>query len=109
MKNKEASIWDWAEANVNWMPSRVNQANYIRRRINIFFKLVATSSDEAAGYRQMDGTCTAMADNIVDRHMESGKDDKDLGRWMYICITGKDDRKLYVITGYRPCTQSNPG
>eukprot|EP00957_Ditylum_brightwellii_P017157 1293771-Ditylum_brightwellii.AAC.1 len=50
-----------------------------------------------------------MADNIVGRHMESGKDDISLGRWMYICIAGKDDRKLYVITGYRPCIQSNPG
>eukprot|EP00957_Ditylum_brightwellii_P069648 5289503-Ditylum_brightwellii.AAC.1 len=50
-----------------------------------------------------------MPDNIVGRHMESSKDDTGLGRCTYICISGKDDRKLYVITGYRPCTQSNPG
>eukprot|EP00957_Ditylum_brightwellii_P029688 2243908-Ditylum_brightwellii.AAC.1 len=57
----------------------------------------------------MGGTCTPMTDNLVSRHMESGKDDSGLGRWMYICIAGKDDRKLYVVTGYRLCIQSNPG
>eukprot|EP00957_Ditylum_brightwellii_P115770 8830876-Ditylum_brightwellii.AAC.1 len=41
--------------------------------------------------------------------MESGKDDSGLYRWTYICRTGKDDRKFYVITGCRPCIQSNPG
>eukprot|EP00957_Ditylum_brightwellii_P093494 7120166-Ditylum_brightwellii.AAC.1 len=50
-----------------------------------------------------------MTDNIVGRHMESGKDNSSVSRWAYICIAGKDDRKLYVITGYRPCIQSNPG
>eukprot|EP00957_Ditylum_brightwellii_P047443 3603867-Ditylum_brightwellii.AAC.1 len=50
-----------------------------------------------------------MTDNIVGRHKESGKDDSSLGRWTYICIAGKGDRKFYVITGYRPCIQSNPG
>eukprot|EP00957_Ditylum_brightwellii_P048270 3663342-Ditylum_brightwellii.AAC.1 len=49
-----------------------------------------------------------MADNIVGRHMESSKDDTSLFRWAYICIAGKDDRKLHVITGHRLCTQSNP-
>eukprot|EP00957_Ditylum_brightwellii_P044152 3350069-Ditylum_brightwellii.AAC.1 len=57
----------------------------------------------------MGGTCTSMMDNIVGRHMESGKDDNSLGRWKYICIARKDDRKLYIIAGYRPCTQSNLG
>eukprot|EP00957_Ditylum_brightwellii_P117948 8996383-Ditylum_brightwellii.AAC.1 len=109
MKDKEASIWGWTETNVNWTPSQVNQANYIGRKIHKKTKLVTTLSNEAAGYKQMSGTCTAMTDNIVSRHMKSSKDDTGLGRWMYICIVGKDNRKLYVITGYRPCTQSNPG
>eukprot|EP00957_Ditylum_brightwellii_P083215 6326844-Ditylum_brightwellii.AAC.1 len=80
MKNKEASIWSWAEINANWTPLQVNQVNYTGRKIHIFFKLVATSSNEAAGYRQMGNTFTAMTDNIVGRHMENSKDDTGLGR-----------------------------
>eukprot|EP00957_Ditylum_brightwellii_P104677 7976823-Ditylum_brightwellii.AAC.1 len=41
--------------------------------------------------------------------MESSKDDTSLGRWTYICIAGKGDRKLFIVAGYRPCTQSNSG
>eukprot|EP00957_Ditylum_brightwellii_P125938 9600863-Ditylum_brightwellii.AAC.1 len=50
-----------------------------------------------------------MMDNIVGRHMESGKDDSSLDRWTYIYIAGKDVRKIYIITGYGPYIQSNPG
>eukprot|EP00957_Ditylum_brightwellii_P206300 15347742-Ditylum_brightwellii.AAC.1 len=57
----------------------------------------------------MRGTYTVKTDNIVGRHMESGKDDSSLGRWTYICIAVKDDRELCVIIGYRPCKQSNAG
>eukprot|EP00957_Ditylum_brightwellii_P176431 13435312-Ditylum_brightwellii.AAC.1 len=64
MKNKEASIWGWAETNVNWTLSLVSQANYIGRRIHKKNKCVATSSNEEASYKQMEDTCTARSGTI---------------------------------------------
>eukprot|EP00957_Ditylum_brightwellii_P155988 11872661-Ditylum_brightwellii.AAC.1 len=55
----------------------------------------------------MGKTCTTMTDDIVGRHMTSGEDENELGRWTYACITRKDNRKLYVITRYCPCIQTN--
>eukprot|EP00957_Ditylum_brightwellii_P117950 8996429-Ditylum_brightwellii.AAC.1 len=80
MKNKEASIWGWAKTNDNWTLSLANQADCIGRRIHKNIKLVTTSNNEATRYRQMGGVCTAMMDNIVGRHMESGKDDSNIDR-----------------------------
>eukprot|EP00957_Ditylum_brightwellii_P155044 11800764-Ditylum_brightwellii.AAC.1 len=57
----------------------------------------------------MGRTCTSMTDDIMGRHMTSGEDESRLGRWTYVYIAGKDNRKLYVITGYCPCIQTNPG
>eukprot|EP00957_Ditylum_brightwellii_P198147 15098033-Ditylum_brightwellii.AAC.1 len=50
-----------------------------------------------------------MIDDIVGRHVTSGEDKSGLGRWTYVCIAGKDNRKLYVVTGYHPCIQTNLG
>eukprot|EP00957_Ditylum_brightwellii_P069452 5273903-Ditylum_brightwellii.AAC.1 len=57
----------------------------------------------------MGRTCIAMTDDIVGRHMTSGEDESGLDRWTYVCIAGKDNRKFYIITGYCPCIQTNPG
>eukprot|EP00957_Ditylum_brightwellii_P108547 8279768-Ditylum_brightwellii.AAC.1 len=43
------------------------------------------------------------------KHMTSGEDKSRLGRWTYVCIAKKDNRKLYIITGYCPRVQTNPG
>eukprot|EP00957_Ditylum_brightwellii_P197675 15059759-Ditylum_brightwellii.AAC.1 len=109
MKNKEGSILGWAETNINWTPSKINKANYVGRKIHKNFKPITTSSNEADGYKQMGRTCTALTDDIVGRHMTSGEGESRLGRWTYVCIVGKDNRKLYVITGYHPGVQTNPG
>eukprot|EP00957_Ditylum_brightwellii_P071424 5429722-Ditylum_brightwellii.AAC.1 len=101
MKTKEASIWGWAETNVNWTPNRISQANYLGQKINQNFKLVAASSNKAVKYKQMGEICTALVDNVVGRHIESGEDTSRLGRWTYISIVGKDHRKLYIITEYQ--------
>eukprot|EP00957_Ditylum_brightwellii_P176388 13431963-Ditylum_brightwellii.AAC.1 len=50
-----------------------------------------------------------MTDNIMGRHMTSEEDKSRLGRWTRVCITRNNNRKLYVITVYCPCVQTNPG
>eukprot|EP00957_Ditylum_brightwellii_P091678 6980932-Ditylum_brightwellii.AAC.1 len=79
MQTIEASIWGWSDTNVNWSLSVISQANYHGRKIQNIFKLITTSSDEAAGYKQRRCTCTAMIYSIVGRHMRSGEDESGLG------------------------------
>eukprot|EP00957_Ditylum_brightwellii_P152316 11596323-Ditylum_brightwellii.AAC.1 len=102
MKEKESNLYVWVEPNVNWSPHMIEKANQFGRQIHKIFKLVAASSDEPADFKQMGGSCMGMADNIVGRHMKSSEDDRGLGRWTYVCLAGKDQRKAYFITGYRP-------
>eukprot|EP00957_Ditylum_brightwellii_P035842 2716812-Ditylum_brightwellii.AAC.1 len=106
---KDATIYGWSETNKKWSPRMIKQANTTKRRIHKNYKMIATSSDEESTYKQMGGICTDMVDNIVGSHIESRGDKCSLGRWMYAYITGKDQRKAYIMTGYRPCMQSNPG
>eukprot|EP00957_Ditylum_brightwellii_P043206 3274208-Ditylum_brightwellii.AAC.1 len=87
----------------------IAKANYLSKTLHKNFKLVTSSSNKASGYTQMGGTCTALVDNVVGRHMMGGANDNGLGRWSYMCIVGKEHCKLYVITGYRPCIQSDLG
>eukprot|EP00957_Ditylum_brightwellii_P139646 10642878-Ditylum_brightwellii.AAC.1 len=108
MKSKEASIWGWTETNINWTPSTINQENYVGRKNHKNLKFIIASSNEAAGYKQMGRTCTAMTDIIVGRHMTNTEDESGLGRWTNMCIAKKDKRKLY-ITGYHPWVQANLG
>eukprot|EP00957_Ditylum_brightwellii_P209303 15361146-Ditylum_brightwellii.AAC.2 len=46
---------------------------------------------------------------MVSRHVRSGEDKSGLGQWSYVEIAGRDKRKVVLITGYRPCIQSNTG
>ena len=89
-KMKEATIYGWAETSTKWSLQMILQANQCGRKIHKHYKLIATSSNKEAGYKQMGGTCMGMVDNIVGRHMESEEDKCGLGRWTYVCIAGKD-------------------
>eukprot|EP00957_Ditylum_brightwellii_P105529 8044491-Ditylum_brightwellii.AAC.1 len=39
----------------------------------------------------------------------NGTDSKGLGRWSYVQIAGRNQRKITIATAYRPCKQSKPG
>eukprot|EP00957_Ditylum_brightwellii_P210129 15364599-Ditylum_brightwellii.AAC.1 len=42
-------------------------------------------------------------------HKLSDEDFSGLGRWSYVEIAGRDQKKRIFTTGYKPCVQYNPG
>eukprot|EP00957_Ditylum_brightwellii_P088104 6711407-Ditylum_brightwellii.AAC.1 len=68
-----------------------------------------SSDDPTIGQKQPGGACIGINGNSVGALVQSGKDDTGLGRWVYACIGGREQRKLYIVVAYRPCKQSNPG
>eukprot|EP00957_Ditylum_brightwellii_P140088 10674141-Ditylum_brightwellii.AAC.1 len=49
----------------------------------------------------MGGTLTGTLGKTTGRVIDSGNDPSEMGRWSYICISGKQGRKVYVATAYR--------
>eukprot|EP00957_Ditylum_brightwellii_P166413 12667852-Ditylum_brightwellii.AAC.1 len=41
--------------------------------------------------------------------MSGGGDNKGLGRWSYVQIAGKEQKKVIFVTAYKPCVQTNKG
>eukprot|EP00957_Ditylum_brightwellii_P008235 622880-Ditylum_brightwellii.AAC.1 len=41
--------------------------------------------------------------------MSGGGDNKGLGRWSYVRIAGKEQKKVMFVTAYKPCVQTNEG
>ena len=50
---------------------------------------------------KMGGTITASRGNWSGRVTKCGKD--ELGRWSYLDMTGKNEKKVRIITMYRVC------
>ena len=55
------------------------------------------------------GVATAAFGDLVFRISEQGADERKLGRWGFITITGKNDLKTTIFTCYCPCRGKSPG
>eukprot|EP00957_Ditylum_brightwellii_P081992 6234610-Ditylum_brightwellii.AAC.1 len=45
---------------------------------------------------------------MVGRIIQTGGDNSRLGRWNYVQIAGRDQRKVIIVTAYCLCKQTNP-
>eukprot|EP00957_Ditylum_brightwellii_P050436 3824434-Ditylum_brightwellii.AAC.1 len=86
MHAKQADLYGWAETNVSWTELCKNQTEYHGCHTHDNYKLIATSSNEPAEYKQPGGTCLDLVDTTIRWHMHSNANDKGLGRWCYACI-----------------------
>ena len=57
-------------------------------------------------FRQTGGTASLAFGDLVFRISGQGCDDRKLGRWSHMTITGKNDLTTTIITGYTPCSNS---
>ena len=55
------------------------------------------------------GVATAAFGDLVFRISDQGEDERKLGRWGFITITGKNDIKTTIFTCYCPCRGKSPG
>eukprot|EP00957_Ditylum_brightwellii_P099295 7563519-Ditylum_brightwellii.AAC.1 len=93
MEEKEVDIWGWAGTNVNWTQNLTAWAKYYGNKIFNYFTLVGSSSNDPAGLYQQGRTCTAITGKMVGQIIQSGTDTKGLGRWNYVQIAERNQRK----------------
>ena len=58
---------------------------------------------------QFGGTAIIVRGDLVHRVIETGKDWRNLGRWVWIKIQGKHGRITRIVSGYRPCVSNESG
>ncbi len=77
----------------------------MRKVLHKFWKTSAyqssNSQEEFQSYYQPGGTLTEVFDQWTSRVVEKGSDPFGLGRWSYIILRGKENKKIAFITGYR--------
>jgi hypothetical protein len=90
------------ETNTNWDLSKTkalfSQAlkNTWRNSACIYSK----SPEDFISTQQPGGTATVILDNWTSRVIDKGEDPLGLGRWSYVTLQGKADRRLTVVTAY---------
>eukprot|EP00957_Ditylum_brightwellii_P083511 6348610-Ditylum_brightwellii.AAC.1 len=57
------------------------------------FKIITSTSNDPAGWKQQGGTCIGLVNGMVGRKMSGGEYNKRLGRWSYVQIAGRDQKK----------------
>ena len=75
----------------------------IKKRVT----METSSVDDGVQGPQQGGTLTAALGGLTGGVIEKGSD--KLGRWSWIKIRGKKDKKLVIITGYRICDSDSAG
>ncbi len=67
---------------------------------------VASSKPNVGSFCKPGGTGILAQGNSNGRIIDRGADPWDMGRWSYIILMGKTNRKLLVVTGYRTGNRS---
>eukprot|EP00957_Ditylum_brightwellii_P040176 3040152-Ditylum_brightwellii.AAC.1 len=57
------------------------------------FKIITSASDDPSGWKQQRDTCIGLVNGMVGKKMSGGENNKELGRWSYVQIAGRDQKK----------------
>ena len=96
---------DWravSQENTIWNATAGWQEN---RRVQVSFNKSRPCTNEYV----VGGTAMVSFNDIVFRISKQGADDRNLGRWSYVTITGKNAITSTIITCYCPVISSSPG
>jgi ribonuclease HI len=93
------------ETNTNW--SNYTNTQTLRQSLKSVWShstfQTSNSSEKFESDYQPGGTVTMVVNRWTSRVVDKGSDPFGLGRWTYITLRGKGDKKLTVVTGYRVC------
>jgi hypothetical protein len=94
------------ETNTNW-----NQPYQLGKLSKAICNIWSTTSTQASQHpelfhspNQRGGTLEIITDQWVSRVQAKGIDPYGLGRWSYITLAGKGNKKIILITAYRVCS-----
>eukprot|EP00978_Attheya_sp_CCMP212_P041152 scaffold232309_cov46-Attheya_sp.AAC.1 len=107
-QKRKVDIFGFAETNVAWTSKLANQLyQHGRGRFEHFKQVTSSSDDPATGFRQPGGTYMATTGKFVGRVSQTDTDTYGLGWWSYTCLSGRNNKKLYIVTAYRVLQDSN--
>ena len=96
------------ETNADWKKLPVlKQCHAALRKHLKHHRLITSCSTAAANHSYLSGgTATIVANNWTGRIASTGEDSHGLGRWSYVRVKGKKERRLLVVTVYQVCKNS---
>jgi len=102
-----ASVMCFQETNLRWDHNNHTRVAQIMRKSYDAVKISVSSSDEpSAPEYQPGGTFIATLGPWTSRVQHAANDSTGLGRWSYLTLRLKNDRKLQILSGYRVCEQN---
>ena len=108
MEEYQADVFCLAEVNLDMSKPEVKKD--LMDRMNIYDKYTSMSMSSSLESHSESafkpgGTLTTVRGNWSGRVIEKGKD--SLGRWSYVTLEGKHEKKLMIITTYRVCRKNS--
>ena len=106
IKKYSVDMIGMAEANTFWPKVKMTSRLYERTKEWFearYLKVGYNSNDTDPPRSQPGGVATMTIDKLSYKVAASGEDPKNLGRWTWIRLQGKNNRHLRVATLYRPC------
>ena len=105
LKNRSrCDIFGLAETNVNW--HKLSGSATLYSRVKSSWQEFRSSSchntNQDLGIHQRGGNCMAVVGQMSHRLKKSGKDDRLLGRWVWMELSGREGFSTRIYTAYRP-------
>lgn len=100
-----AGVLSLPETNTNWSNGKNNRI--LRETLKTVwnhstYQTSASSESFISDYKP-GGTATIVVDHWTSRVIDKGVDPFGLGRWSYLTLRGKGDKRITLVTGYRVC------
>eukprot|EP00957_Ditylum_brightwellii_P005134 390504-Ditylum_brightwellii.AAC.1 len=98
------------EINTPWTKEVQQRCHTYGRTILGSFRKVGVSSNEtSSSLYQPGGVAIFCKGRMTGRINKMGSDEKGLGRWCYIRLSGKYNKHIWIIATYRVCNQGSEG
>jgi len=109
-QRSRCDIFGLAETNVHWHRLKGSSTFYsrIKRSCKNFRTVTCHNTLEDLGISQRGGNCMAVVGQVAFRMVTSGRDGRNLGRWVWMEFSGRDSYTTRVYTAYRPGSHKPP-
>ena len=104
-------FWMLNEIDLNW--KRIDNSNNFYERINEYLKPVKYKisynkhEKDLEDKYQYGGTGVMAIEKMANKVIKKGQDTAGLGRWSWVLVEGKENKKVRIVSVYRPAETNN--
>ena len=111
LQGLEVDVFTCCEIQCDWrfVPQDKQWRKIIRPGVEVKGQAANNTAGKKISRDQVGGTAVAAIGRICDVVQEVGKDDKNLGRWSWIKLTGDTGVTTYIVSAYYPRKSSSGG